>query len=228
MADDLVTQALHAFVNGRILRYVEEKGLYEIAHDSLARQVHTKRSDDEIALLEVQRLVQSQITLKPEVREYFTEKQLALIEPYLGRYQPSAEALRWITESKEVHEASKKAAEEHQRKELAESKRRVRILGGLLVIAVLAVFAAGYFAWQASKNAVAAYQAQEAAQKNLKSAYQADLNRINTEIAASERNLAAYKRFNAGNDVKDLEQKKIDSLEKRVIDLERQIKILSP
>ena len=107
----LIAQTLLAFVNSRILRYAEDKGLYEIAHDSLAKQIHAKRTDEEIALMEVQRLIQSQIALKPHTREYFTEKQLLLMEPYLGKYKPSEAALTWIAASRQEIVA-RKAAEE--------------------------------------------------------------------------------------------------------------------
>jgi len=77
----LVHDALEAFSKGRILRFSEQDQRYEVKHDSLAKRIHAKRSDDDIAVLEVQRLVKNQLSLKPEAREWFTEKQLGFIEP---------------------------------------------------------------------------------------------------------------------------------------------------
>ncbi|MBC7777964.1 MAG: AAA family ATPase [Phycisphaerae bacterium] len=95
----LVRSALESFSNSRILRFTEQEQRYEIAHDSLAKQVHAKRSDEEIAILEVQRLVKSQVALKAETREYFTEKQMLFIEPYLPKLSLNEAEKRHLNES---------------------------------------------------------------------------------------------------------------------------------
>lgn len=104
VAPSLIADAIKAFSMSRILRFTEQEQRYEIAHDSLARQVQAKRSDEEIALLEVQRLIKSQVALTAETREFFTEKQLLFIEPYRSKLS--------------LHEA--------ETKHLKESKREVR------------------------------------------------------------------------------------------------------
>ncbi len=123
IAPALIRNALQAFVSSRILRYTENKQLYEIAHDALARQVHAKRSDEEIALLEVQRLIKSQTVLKAEAREFFTEKQLLFMEPYLGKFRPGAEEQEWIDRSR-AHVQAEKEAEEKRKAEALEAARR--------------------------------------------------------------------------------------------------------
>ena len=97
---EVVDHILGALTRRRILRFTEEEQLYEIAHDSLAKQVHDRRSDEEIAILEVRRLIKGQVSLNPEAREYFTEKQLLFIEPYLSKFQPTPVELEWIEKSK--------------------------------------------------------------------------------------------------------------------------------
>ena len=77
----LTDEAVQELTNSRILNYSENENLYELAHDSLALRIAEKRSDEEIAILEVQRLVKSQVAVKAEAREFFTEKQLLFIEP---------------------------------------------------------------------------------------------------------------------------------------------------
>jgi formylglycine-generating enzyme required for sulfatase activity len=119
-------------VTRRILRFTEHDQLYEIAHDSLARQVHEKRSDEEIAILEVKRLIRSQVSLNPEAREFFTEKQLLFIEPYLTKFHPSDEEQDWVDRSWKDVKAQQEAEERRQREELervqrqAEQERKLR------------------------------------------------------------------------------------------------------
>jgi hypothetical protein len=222
----LIAVTLRTFVNSRIVRYAEDKELYEIAHDSLARQIHDKRTDEEIAQLEVQRLIQSQIALKPEAREYFTEKQLALMEPYLEKFRLSEEELEWIRQSQKQVVLQKEAAGKRQKDELAKTQKRLRSVIGLLLVAVLALVAAGYFAWWANQKAAEAEQANGEAQKSLETAYQSDIQRMNTEIAIAKRNLASYRQFHAENDVIQLEEKRMDSLSKQVIFLKAKIESL--
>ena len=95
----LILDTIEAFVKTRILRYSETEDLYEIAHDSLALRIAEKRSDDEIALLEVRRLIESQTSVKAVAREWFTEKQLNFIEPYLAKIKLTTEENKLIKDS---------------------------------------------------------------------------------------------------------------------------------
>jgi len=123
----LVGRILQAFVNSRILRFIESEQLYEIAHDSLAKQIHAKRSDEEIAILEVRRLVKSQTAMREEAREYFTERQLLFIEPFLGKFRRSAEEEAWIQASREEVKTQATLAEQEQRKQLEAAKKQATI-----------------------------------------------------------------------------------------------------
>lgn len=95
----LLSKVLEALVHSRILRYSEHDGRYEIAHDALAKQVHAKRSDEEIALLEVQRMIKSQVAMKPEAREYFSERQLLVFEPFINKLKLRDVEQDWIRKS---------------------------------------------------------------------------------------------------------------------------------
>jgi Leucine-rich repeat (LRR) protein len=106
----LIEHVVIALMNNRILRYIEEEELYEIAHDSLALRIAEKRSDDEIALLEVRNLIKSQSLLKDEARELFSEKQLDFISPFLTRIKLSPEETLLIEESKKKVLQSQKEA----------------------------------------------------------------------------------------------------------------------
>lgn len=133
---ELIEHVVIALMNNRILRYIEEEELYEIAHDSLALRIAEKRSDDEIALLEVRNLIKSQSMLKDEARELFSEKQLDFISPFLKRLKLSSEETKLIEESKqEVVRAQKEATR----------KKRITQISVTAFIVILLLFLG--FSW---------------------------------------------------------------------------------
>lgn len=160
---DIIKQILLTFVNRRILRYSENEQLYEIAHDSLAKQIHAKRSDEEIALLEVQRLVKSQALIKEDSREYFTERQLQLIEPFLDKYTPGKAELEWIEQSRRHIEAQKTAEKEKQQEELALARKRLHKTRMLLAMALIALLIAVWQYFDADKAKKEALRQEEIA-----------------------------------------------------------------
>lgn len=130
----LINDVVADLVNGRILRYTD-RGVYELVHDTLAKQVAAKRSDEEIALLEVRRLINGQASMKAGASELFTEKQLNFIEPFVSK-------LTLTTSEKELISKSKNEA--------AAKKRKLRltriILGSVLVAAVMYTGSLAYWA----------------------------------------------------------------------------------
>jgi len=133
LSSELLASLLEAFQKRRILRFTEREELYEVAHDSLAQQIHTKRDDDEIAMLEVQRLIRSQMALKSETRASLPEAQLKLVNLYSDRLSLNAEEKAYI-------QASHK---EIERNEKAKKRRRITLLtSGIAVIVLLASIAA--------------------------------------------------------------------------------------
>lgn len=167
--DDLdaeqINQLLLALQKSRILRYREEADLYEVAHDSLAKQINAKRSDEEVALLEVRRLIRSQVSIKPEAREYFSGKQLDFMADFLPKLHLEREELDWIAES-EAHRKKVEAAErEEQQAKLEAARKRLRNVLGLLLLAVLALVVAGYFYFDAKAQELEAQKQREAAEQ---------------------------------------------------------------
>ncbi|MDX2246425.1 MAG: SUMF1/EgtB/PvdO family nonheme iron enzyme [Bacteroidia bacterium] len=150
VSQDLMENIVSSLLTSRILRYSEKEDRYEIAHDSLARQIHGKRTDEEIAILEVQRLIRSQVALQSGVREYFTEKQLLFIEPYLEKFKPKEEEREWIKKSREqVKKQKEEEALRHQQQLLQAKTRNRRLMALLAVAGVALVFAVyQYFATQ--------------------------------------------------------------------------------
>jgi WD40 repeat protein len=100
----LIDQSFDEFVKSRILNKFEDEDLYELTHDALALKIAEKRSEDDISVLEVIRLIKSKVALKAEFREYFTEKQLNFIEPYLSKIgsELSVEEQKLIKDSQKI------------------------------------------------------------------------------------------------------------------------------
>ena len=145
---------LNDFVNRRILRKNKNDLIYEIAHDSLAKQISLKRSDDEIAMLEIKRMIHGMVSLNEESREYFTEKQLSYINPLLERLRLDKAEMDWIERSnrhvQELHEAEEKA----RNLELLKTKKRLRGAVALLLIVLVAFIFAGIQTFKASRAKV--------------------------------------------------------------------------
>src|SRR6185436_611547 len=126
----LIDEAVESFVNSRILNFSETANLYELAHDSLALRIAEKRSDEEISLLEVRRLIKNQVSLKQNARELFSKKQLSFVEPHLHKLNLSEEEKLLIEQSKEAIYK-------------AETKQKARRRRILITIAAVAVFVIG-------------------------------------------------------------------------------------
>ncbi|MEM1215143.1 MAG: AAA family ATPase [Bacteroidota bacterium] len=181
-----VDALLQALVRGRILRYREEAERYEVAHDSLAKQINAKRSDEEVALLEVRRLIRSQVSIKAAAREYFSGKQLDFMAEFLPKLVLHAEEEAWIAASETRRRELADAAAREQEKKLTEARKRARTLGALLVLAVLALVGAGLSYWQAQQAKEDALAQKEIAQEKTNEAEDA-LVTAEAEKAKAER-----------------------------------------
>jgi len=108
MQTTLVNNAVTAFINARIVRHNEQGNIYELSHDSLAGQIAGKRTDEEKALLEVKRLIKTQVSIKADARELLTEKQLNFIDPFLPKLTLSNEEQELINTSRKKARTNKK------------------------------------------------------------------------------------------------------------------------
>lgn len=218
----LLAKVLDALVHSRILRYDEYDERYEIAHDALARQVAAKRSDEEIALLEVQRLIKSQVALKTEAREYFSAKQLDFMAPFLSKLSLPDEELNWVRESQAQRDAMIAAADRKRKEELEQARQRVedekrraekaaqltraavkgrrqaRLFAfSAAMVAVIAI-AMGFFvfsSWHTAQTAnLQAEEARRTASQKLVEALQEKQQRLDVELEAARRALAVYQK----------------------------------
>ncbi len=192
----LIDDCLAEFCNRRILNFSENTNRYELAHDSLARCIAEKRSDEEIALLEIRRLIKNQVEVKVDARETFTEKQLNFIEPYLGNLKLSEEEAGLINESKAKIEREKKQKEEERRKaaeaeektrkaalELELQKKSLRkariVTTAISILAALSVISLGIAVFAGSK-------AKDEKNKAIAAQIEADKARLKSDVAFRE------------------------------------------
>jgi DNA repair exonuclease SbcCD ATPase subunit len=154
IAPNILQQVINSFVKRRILRQLDNENLYEIAHDTLAKQIASKRSDEEIALLEIERLIKNQLAFG---KDLFTEKQMNVISPYQNQLNKklNQEELQLLTDSQKAIEQAK----------IAKRNRTLAIwITTILFIVVVSVF--GIFAyWQWQKAESAKKEAQDQANK---------------------------------------------------------------
>ncbi|WP_339755780.1 ATP-binding protein [Algoriphagus aquimarinus] len=141
----MVNDVVEAFSNNRLLRYNENTDTFEISHDSLAKPIAEKRSVEETALLEIKRLIKSQVGVKEEAREFFTEKQLIYIEPYLGKFKTNPEEQNWIEKSEKFIQEQKELALKNKLLEYSKKRREKRkwiaiIMSILLISAAFVLF----------------------------------------------------------------------------------------
>lgn len=145
-SEQLLGQIVQQLVEGRILRYLKPDDQYEIAHDSLAAKIHERRSDEEITILELRRMVRSQAKLSVDGAFYLSAQQLRLIEPYLQSLGLDRYELAWVEKSQAV--LDQREAEESLRKaeSLRRTKRRLRVaVSALIFVIALLVFAIWQF-----------------------------------------------------------------------------------
>lgn len=163
----MVAEVVESFSNSRLLRYNENTDTFEISHDSLAKPIAEKRSVEETALLEIKRLIKSQVGVKEEAREYFTEKQLIYIEPYLSKVKLSEEESNWISKSRDSLKLEKQNEAKQKYDDLVKSKKSMFlkiVVGVFVVIAGLFIFIAFKAQKSANEAKVASGEA-EAAKK---------------------------------------------------------------
>ncbi len=164
----MIDEVVDAFNKSRILRYNETMDMFEIAHDALARPIAEKRSAEETALLEIKRLIKSQVAVKEEAREYFSERQLSFIDPYLKKFSISDDERQWIAKSDAFIQTQKDLEKKKQHEELIKTKKRLRVLRSLLIVAVISIIASVILFVNASKQRDLAKQQKLEADKQTK------------------------------------------------------------
>ncbi len=130
ITDTLVKECItEEFAKRRILNSTDVTNQYELTHDSLAKTIAARRTDEEIALLEIRKLINNQVATNADARELFTEKQLNFIEPHLAKLN--------------LNEVEKKLIRDSHRAVAKRKRRRIAVillifLGLLLALVYMA------------------------------------------------------------------------------------------
>lgn len=122
---EFISRALQAFQNSRILRFDEKEQRYEVAHDSLARQISTYQDAEDVALQKAGQMIRTQLLIGDKDREVFSEKQLLFMEPYLGRLELKGEEKEWIERSRVHWQAERDAKMIREQEELEKAQAQV-------------------------------------------------------------------------------------------------------
>jgi hypothetical protein len=175
LSADFVARALQSFQNSQILRFDEKEQRYEVKHDSLARQIVSYRDAEDIALQQAAQIIRTKMLLEDALREPFSEKELFFLDSYLPRLELNPAELAWLEKSRQHWDRLRAEEKERQQAELDKTKKRLRLVRGLLAVAVLAIIAASYFGWSASEKT-------KIANDNLERMQEAEKARLKSEI----------------------------------------------
>ena len=173
----LIADCIEEFVNRRIVNYSENANLYELAHDSLAKCIAEKRSDEEISLLEIRRLINNQVAIKVDAREPFTEKQLNFIEPYLTKLNLTNE------EDKLIQDSYKAVAKQKNKR-----KRRLQLTFAAMAVVTIIMIVLTLAAFNQKKVAMAAKQETERALFAMQEAEKQRLHALEAKKLADQKN----------------------------------------
>lgn len=124
ITETLVTECIsQEFKNRRILNTTDDQ--YELTHDSLAKTIAERRTDEQRSLLEIRNLIENQVATSAEVKELFTEKQLNFIEPHLPKLRLN------VVENKLIEDSRKAVAKIKNKR-----KRRNQLIFAVLVFII--------------------------------------------------------------------------------------------
>lgn len=80
-----IKDAITELESSRILRFRRESQTYEVYHDTLAKQIAEKRSEDEKAYLKAKRIVTDGLATFEDTNTLLSKEQLAFVKPYEER-----------------------------------------------------------------------------------------------------------------------------------------------
>jgi hypothetical protein len=187
-----IARSLQAFQNSRILRFDEKEQRYEVAHDSLARQIATYQDAEDIALQKAAQMIRTQMLLDADRREVFSEKQLLFMEPFFEKLQLATAEMDWVDQSRRHWENIRSEEERRRRAELEATKKRLRMVRGLLALALIAVLFAVFFAFDANRQKQAVQLANIEIEKKRQDAEQALAKAIEEERQRKEAQINAF------------------------------------
>ena len=144
LAKNVVGAAIAQLQKRRVLRFRENENAYELMHDSLAKKIALKRTDDEIAIMEVKRLIRSHVNAKTDAVEFLSERQLNFVELYLTKLNFTEEELSLITSSRMNVKKTK--------------RKRTILVAAVIGLQLVGIVAISFFAINATMEKIRAEQ----------------------------------------------------------------------
>jgi len=165
----------------------ENERVYEISHDALAASIDEHRSEEDIALMEVRRLISAQLKLEAQNREFLSEKQLNFVAPFEHKLRLSTTEKTFLQDSKaEVARKKAEAEREAQAARARKARRRRRTMWLVVSFSLNAVLLGAFGLYQASVATTAKEQAIQSAEIANTAAVKANLSLIEALKAKRE------------------------------------------
>ncbi len=161
----MLTEILNALQGDRILRRNDEN--FELAHDSLALVIDSRRSQSQKQLQNVRKRLINAYEEYQKTGAFLNQKQLAVFDDFRAQLGLSSEMEKFLDKCEE--EIIKNANEEKDRLQqetrMAQQKKLARTRGVLLSVAVLLAAIAGFMAYMSNEEATKAKIAKEEAEE---------------------------------------------------------------
>lgn len=192
---DFLQKIISGFEGKRILRKSEDGQIYEIAHDSLAKQISEKQSAEDKAKKEIIGLITKDVQEYQKTESLISEKSLNYLfqNSYFAKIQLGEEEKQLIQKSES---------------KIKRDKQRKRAVTIGLVLLTISSISTGIYSFINAREADAQKTKAEA---NLSEAYKAQIATIDAKIAVTERNVQSFKQFTA-DDLVEFENRKLDTL----------------
>ena len=96
---EIIEQVVLLLTGYRILRYSENQGLYEIAHDSLGAEIAKKRTPEQIKILESETIIRNKYGSRKSGIDYLTVQQIEYIRDVRSKLTITDEEQKFIDSS---------------------------------------------------------------------------------------------------------------------------------
>ena len=211
-----LTTCLTALESARLIRSDDDS--IELAHDSLAALIDSKRTAEERRLNDMKRQIRLAFQTFPTTQEYLTRKQINAFEDVLPDLDLEPSVLTFFNDSRRIRTEEEAAL-------LKKEQKRLRILRGIAAAAVLGLLVAVWFYVGAQKATEEAIFAKQKADSSLIKMVEAQTQRSKTEadklIQQADVDIKAKQYYFA--QIKLDSAKRLDSTNSQIEWLKRQI-----
>ena len=197
-----LTSCLDALENARLLR--ADDATIELAHDSLALLIDSKRTAEERRRNDIKRQIRLAHQTFSTPQEYLTQKQVTAFEDFLPELDLEKDVFDFFTKSRQVRQEETQAA-------LKKERIRRNILLSITAAALVGLAVAVWFYFNAEKATKEAVESKQKAESQLVKAIEAEMERQRLERDDSGRKQEVYA-LSGDNMLIVSEKKRRDSL----------------